>query len=147
MLNDSTSGNGILLGEKANSSDQLWTITKYSSSSSNAYTIQGVAKNYITEIGNGSATLGTSKGYVQMAYNSNGYWNIYDKPYWTNYYLNQYGGASSTMAAGYTADGASDDGSQWQIYQVTPGTKAQTTITFTGKSVGDTSRPDRRCDV
>ena len=43
------------------------------------------------------------------------------------------------MAAGYTADGASDDGSQWQIYQVTPGTKAQTTITFTGKSVGDTS--------
>ena len=139
MLNDSTSGNGILLGEKANSSDQLWTITKYSSSSSNAYTIQGVAKNYITEIGNGSATLGTSKGYVQMAYNSNGYWNIYDKPYWTNYYLNQYGGASSTMAAGYTADGASDDGSQWQIYQVTPGTKAQTTITFTGKSVGDTS--------
>lgn len=139
VLNDSTSGNGILLGEKANSSDQLWTITKYSSSSSNAYTIQGVAYNYITEIGNGSATLGTSKGYVQMAYNSNGYWNIYDKPYWTNYYLNQYGGASSTMAAGYTADGASDDGSQWQIYQVTPGTKAQTTITFTGKSVGDTS--------
>lgn len=139
VLNDSTSGNGILLGEKANSSDQLWTITKYSSSSSNAYTIQGVAKNYITEIENGSATLGTSKGYVQMAYNSNGYWNIYDKPYWTNYYLNQYGGASSTMAAGYTANGASDDGSQWQIYQVTPGTKAQTTITFTGKSVGDTS--------
>lgn len=43
------------------------------------------------------------------------------------------------MAAGYTADGASVDGSQWQIYQVTPGTKAQTTITFTGKSVGDTS--------
>lgn len=107
VLNDRTSGNGILLGEKANSSDQLWTITKYSSSSSNAYTIQGVAKNYITEIGNGSATLGTSKGYVQMAYNSNGYWNIYDKPYWTNYYLNQYGGASSTMAAGYKADGAS----------------------------------------
>ena len=103
VLNDSTSGNGILLGEKANSSDQLWTITKYSSSRSNAYTIQGVAKNYITEIGRGSATLGTSNGYVQMAYNSNGYWNIYDAPYWTgtNYYLNQYGGASSTMAAGY----------------------------------------------
>ena len=81
VLNDRTSGYGILLGEKANSSDQLWTITKYSSSSSNAYIIQGVAKNYITEIGNGSATLGTSNGYVQMAYNSNGYWNIYDKPY------------------------------------------------------------------
>lgn len=141
VLNDSTSGNGILLGEKANSSDQLWTITKYSSSSSNAYTIQGVAKNYITAIGSGSATLGTSNGYVQMAYNSNGYWNIYDTSYWTgtNYYLNQYGGASSTMAAGYTANGASDDGSQWQIYQVTLGTKATTTITFTGKSVGDTS--------
>ncbi len=141
VLNDSTSGNGILLGEKANSSDQLWTITKYSSSSSNAYTIQGVAKNYITAIGSGSATLGTSNGYVQMAYNSNGYWNIYDTSYWTgtNYYLNQYGGASSTMAAGYTANGASDDGSQWQIYQVTPGTKATTTITFNGVSVGDTS--------
>ena len=138
VLNDSTSGNGILLGEKANSSDQLWTITKYSYSGSNAYTIQGVAKNYITAIGYGSATLGTSNGYVRMAYNSNGYWNIYDTSYRT-YYLNQYGGASSTMAAGYTANGASDDGSQWQIYQVTPGTKAQTTITFTGKSVGDTS--------
>lgn len=140
VLNDSTSGNGILLGEKANSSDQLWTITKYSSSSSNAYTIQGVAKNYITAIRRGSATLGTSNGYVQMAYNSNGYWNIYDT-YWTgtNYYLNQYGGASSTMAAGYTADGASDDGSQWQIYQVTPGTKATTTITFNGVSKGTTT--------
>lgn len=138
VLNDSTSGNGILLGEKANSSDQLWTITKYSYSGSNAYTIQGVAKNYITAIGYGSATLGTSNGYVRMAYNSNGYWNIYDTSYRT-YYLNQYGGASSTIAAGYTANGASDDGSQWQIYQVTPGTKATTTITFNGKSVGDTS--------
>lgn len=139
VLNDSTSGNGILLGEKANSSDQLWTITKYSSSSSNAYTIQGVAKNYITAIESGSATLGTSNGYVQMAYNSNGYWNIYDRPYWTNYYLNQYGGTSSTMAAGFTDDGASDAGSQWQIYQVTPGTKATTTITFSGVSKGTTT--------
>lgn len=138
VLNDSTSGNGILLGEKANSSDQLWTITKYSSSSSNAYTIQGVAKNYITAIGRKSATLDTSKGYVRMAYNSNGYWDIYDTSYRT-YYLNQYGGASSTMAAGYTANGASDDGSQWQIYQVTPGTKATTTITFNGVSKGTTT--------
>lgn len=138
VLNDSTSGNGILLGEKANSSDQLWTITKYSSFSSNAYTIQGVAKNYITAIGRGSATLDTSNGYVQMAYNSNGYWNIYDTSYRT-YYLNQYGGASSTMAAGHTANGASDDGSQWQIYQVTPGTKATTTITFNGVSKGTTT--------
>lgn len=138
VLNDSTSGNGILLGEKANSSDQLWTITKYSYSGSNAYTIQGVAKNYITAIGYGSATLGTGNGYVRMAYNSNGYWNIYDTSYRT-YYLNQYGGASSTMAAGYTANGASDDGSQWQIYQVTPGTKATTTITFNGVSKGTTT--------
>ena len=138
VLNDSRSGNGILLGEKDNSSDQLWTITKYSSFSSNAYTIQGVAKNYITAIGRGSATLGTSNGYVQMAYNSNGYWNIYDTSYRT-YYLNQYGGTSSTMAAGHTANGASDDGSQWQIYQVTPGTKATTTITFNGVSKGTTT--------
>lgn len=73
-----------------------------------------------------------------MAYNSNGYWNIYDTSYRT-YYLNQYGGASSTMAAGHTANGASDDGSQWQIYQVTPGTKATTTITFNGVSKGTTT--------
>lgn len=141
VLNDSTSGNGILLGDKDNSANQLWTITKYSSLiSSNAYTVQGVDKDYITAIGSGSATLGTSSSsYVRMAYNSNGYWNIYDTSYGTSYYLNQYGGASSTMAAGYTANGASDDGSQWEIYKVTPETKAQTTITFTGKSVGDTS--------
>ena len=147
VLNDSTSGNGILLGEKNSNTDQLWTIKK-SESGTNEYTLLGADGKYITEIASGTATLGTSGANVLMKYSSSGYWDIYqvkESTDWfgyttyTSYYLNQYGGPSSTKAAGYSKNGASDEGSQWKIYKVTPETKEQTTITFTGKSVGDTS--------
>ena len=147
VLNDSTSGNGILLGDKNSNTDQLWTIKK-SESGTNEYTLLGADEKYITEIANGTATLGTSGANVLMKYSSSGYWDIYQVKKSTNwlgyttytsYYLNQYGGPSSTKAAGYSENGASDEGSQWKIYKVTPETKEQTNITFTGKSVGDTS--------
>lgn len=136
-LIDSANGNGILLDDKKSNTDQLWTITKYTSGS--RYIVQGVNKDYITAIGSGSASLGTSSGYVRMVYNSDGYWDIYDTSNRTNYYLNQYGGPTSTTAAGYTENGASDDGSQWLICEVTPGTKATTTITFNGLTKGTTT--------
>lgn len=147
VLNDSANENGILLGDKNSNTDQLWTIKK-SESGTNEYTLLGADEKYITEIANGTATLGTSGANVLMKYSSSGYWDIYQVKKSTNwlgyttytsYYLNQYGGPSSTKAAGYSENGASDDGSQWKIYKVTPETKEQTTITFTGKSVGDTS--------
>lgn len=147
VLNDSTNENGILLGDKNSNTDQLWTIKK-SESGTNEYTLLGADEKYITEIANGTATLGTSGANVLMKYSSSGYWDIYQVKKSTNwlgyttytsYYLNQYGGPSSTKAAGYSENGASDEGSRWEIYKVTPETKEQTTITFTGKSVGDTS--------
>lgn len=147
VLNDSTSGNGILLGDKNSNTDQLWTIKK-SESGTNEYTLLGADGKYITEIASGTATLGTSGANVLMKYSSSGYWDIYQVKKSTNwlgyttytsYYLNQYGGTSSTTAAGYSENGASDDGSQWKILKVTPGTKATTTITFNGIAKGTTT--------
>ena len=147
VLNDAQSGSGLLLNGKKDTSDQLWTITK-AGTSNNTYTVKGVNKHFITGIGSGTATLGTNSSNLYLTYNNSGYWDIYYYGYgrdteghngFRNWYLNQYGGSNSTTAAGYWKNGASDDGSQWEIYKVTPGTKAQTTITFTGKSVGDTS--------
>lgn len=141
VLNDAKSDSGLLLNGKKDTSDQLWTITK-AGTGYNTYTVQGVNKDFITGIGSGTATLETSKSNLYLTYNNtSGYWDIYsysrsDRDY---YYLNQYGDAGSTKAAGYTENGATDKGSRWEIYKVTPETKAQTTITFTGKSVGDTS--------
>ena len=143
VLNDAQSDSGLLLNGKKDTSDQLWTITK-AGTSNNTYTVKGVNEHFITGIGSGTATLGTSSSNLYLTYNVSGYWDIcfayYN--YWGElnyYYLNQYGDAGSTKAAGYTENGAADKGSRWEIYKVTPETKAQTTITFTGKSVGDTS--------
>lgn len=141
VLNDAQSDSGLLLNGKKDTSDQLWTITK-AGTSNNTYTVKGVNESFITGIGSGTATLGTRSSNLYLTYNNtSGYWDIYsysrsDRDY---YYLNQYGDAGSTKAAGYTENGATDKGSRWEIYKVTPETKAQTTITFTGKSVGDTS--------
>lgn len=140
VLNDAQSDSGLLLNGEKNTSDQLWTITK-AGTGYNTYTVQGVNKDFITGIGSGTATRGTNSSNLYLTYNKSGYWDIYsysrsDRGY---YYLNQYGGLDSTKAAGYTQNGAADEGSRWEIYKVTPETKAQTTITFTGKSVGDTS--------
>lgn len=142
VLNDAQSDSGLLLNGKKDTSDQLWTITK-AGTSNNKYTVKGVNEHFITAIGDGTATLGTSSSNLYLTYNKSGYWDIcfgyYN--YWelNYYYLNQYGGTDSTTAAGYTENGAADKGSRWEIYKVTPETKEQTTITFTGKSVGDTS--------
>lgn len=142
VLNDAQSDSGLLLNGEKNTSDQLWTITKAGTSYYNtSYTVRGVNEDFITGIGDGTATLGTSSSNLYLTYNTSGYWDIYsysrsDRGY---YYLNQYGDAGSTKAAGYTQNGATDEGSRWEIYKVTPETKEQTTITFTGKSVGDTS--------
>ena len=138
VLNDAQSDSGLLLNGEKNTSDQLWTITK-AGTSNNTYTVRGVNKHFITGIGSGTATLGTNSSNLYLTYNTNGYWDIYSRSYLSYYYLNQYGGLDSTKAAGYTQNGATDEGSRWEIYKVTPETKEQTTITFNGVAVGTTS--------
>lgn len=130
-LNDTPSGDGLLLATNNNS--QLWTITG-TKNSNNSYTanVKGVNNTSITSIGNGTATLGTDGSITLKCYNGK-YWMISSSVY----YLNQYGGESSKMAAGYYKE--NDDGSYWRLFKVTPAATEQTTITFTGVSVGETS--------
>lgn len=134
-LNDTKSDDGLLLA--ANDNSQLWTITSNSSKSPYTANVKGVNGTSITSIGNGTATLGTD-GSVTLNYTS-GYWEIYSTSNWTTYYLNQYGGQNSSMAAGYSTSPNDDDGSRWRLFKVTPAATEQTTITFTGVSEGETS--------
>lgn len=131
------SGNGLKLSDY--DTNQLWTITG-TKNSNNSYTanVKGVNGTSIMSIGDGTATLGAD-GSVTLNYNTGGYWEIYSTGNWTTYYLNQYGGSNSSMAAGYSDLPSYDVGSRWRLFKVTPAATEQTTITFTGVSVGDTS--------
>ncbi len=42
-------------------------------------------------------------------------------------YLNQYGGANATIAAGYSSNGNSDNGSKWRIYKLIPAASSDVT--------------------
>lgn len=131
------SGNGLKLSDY--DTNQLWTITG-TKNSNNSYTanVKGVNGTSIMSIGDGTATLGAD-GSVTLNYNTGGYWEIYSTGNWTTYYLNQYGGSNSSMAAGYSDSPSYDVGIRWRLFKVTPAATEQTTITFTGVSVGDTS--------
>lgn len=137
ILYNEKSGNGLKLSDY--DTNQLWTITG-TKNSNNSYTanVKGVNGTSIMSIGDGTATLGAD-GSVTLNYNTSGYWEIYSTGNWTTYYLNQYGGSNSSMAAGYGVSPSYDVGSRWRLFKVTPAATEQTTITFTGVSVGDTS--------
>ena len=144
---DNTSSRKILYNEKSENglklsdydTNQLWTITG-TKNSNDSYTanVKGVNGTSITSIGYGTATLGAD-GSVTLNYNESGYWEIYSTSNGTTYYLNQYGGSNSSMAAGYSDSPSYDVGSRWRLFKVTPAATEQTTITFTGVSVGETS--------
>lgn len=137
ILYNKKSGNGLKLSDY--DTNQLWTITG-TKNSNNSYTanVKGVNGTSIMSIGDGTPTLGAD-GSVTLNYNTSGYWEIYSTGNWTTYYLNQYGGSNSSMAAGYSDSPSYDVGSRWRLFKVTPAATEQTTITFTGVSVGDTS--------
>lgn len=137
ILYNEKSGNGLKLSDY--DTNQLWTITG-TKNSNNSYTanVKGVNGTSIMSIGDGTATLGAD-GSVTLNYNTSGYWEIYSTGNRTTYYLNQYGGSNSSMAAGYSDSPSYDVGSRWRLFKVTPAATEQTTITFTGVSVGDTS--------
>lgn len=136
ILYNEESGNGLKLS--GYNEKQLWTITSNSSKSPYTANVKGVNGTSITGIDRSAATLSTS-GSVTLNYNESGYWEIYSTSNGTTYYLNQYGGSNSSMAAGYSDSPSYDVGSRWRLFKVTPAATEQTTITFTGVSVGETS--------
>lgn len=142
LLTNEASGNMLKLSgtQSATPPSAKWTITKYSSSYSNYYYVQSVS-NYLN-IGDGTATLSTSRVPLVLSTMQNGgstYWDISRTPVRTTYHLNQYGGASAAVAAGYTDSAENDPGSCWNIYKITEGTTPSTTITFHGVAEGDTT--------
>ncbi len=105
-----------------------WTIEK----SGTAYTVKNAGSKFLT-IGGNTASVSSKSNSINLSYKGS-YWNISQD----SYYLNNLG--DTRNAGGWKDNKApTDEGSQWTLYQVTEGSKEQTTITFTGKSVGDTS--------
>ena len=140
VLTDGRSGRGLLLDGTVDVPDSadLWTITHYYG---NQYYVQNADGQYLT-IGDESASL-SSRNNAVVIENSNGMWRISQSGSWgREYYLNHYGGGSSTTAAGYHqtfGDAASDAGSQWNLYTLSSSEPvAGTKVTFTGKQAGTT---------
>ena len=114
-------------GTASETSTELWTIR----GSGSSYEVMRSGK-YLT-IGQNTASVQSSSAVLTLSYNkSGGYWNISQN----SCYLNNLG---NTVNAGGWKDNAAptDDGSQWTIYEITGG--EQTTLTFHGVAVGDTS--------
>ena len=140
VLTDGRSENGLLLDGTVAAPDSadLWTITH---SYNNQYYVQNADGQYLT-IGDGSASLSNSRDTVTIT-NNNGMWRISQSGQLgiTNYYLNHFGGGSSTTAAGWSSwEGAANDaGSQWNLYTLSSSEPvAGTKVTFTGKQAGTT---------
>ena len=140
VLTDGRSENGLLLDGTVAAPDSadLWTITHYRNSQ---YYVQNTDGQYLT-IGDGSASLSNSREAVTIT-NNNGMWRIYQSGRLgiTEYYLNHFGGGSSTTAAGWSSweGAASDAGSQWNLYTLSSSEPvAGTKVTFTGKQAGST---------
>ena len=138
VLTDGRSEDGLLLDGTVAAPDSadLWTITHYYG---NQYYVQNADRQYLT-IGNGSASLSSRSNEVVIE-NSNGMWRISQNGYYWDYYLNHFGGGSSTTAAGWSSreGAASDAGSQWNLYTLSSSEPvAGTKVTFTGKQAGST---------
>lgn len=119
-----------LTGEASTTSTELWTIQE----SGSGYKVMR-GSNCLT-IGENTASVQSGSAVLTLSYNtSGGYWNISQN----SCYLNNLG--NSETAGGWkwenNNNAPTDGGSQWTIYEITGG--EQTTITFTGHSVGDTS--------
>ena len=138
VLTDGRSEDGLLLDGTVAAPDSadLWTITHYRNSQ---YYVQNTDGQYLT-IGDESASL-SSRSNAVVIENSNGMWRISQSGRITDYYLNHFGGGSSTTAAGWSSwEGAENDaGSQWNLYTLSSSEPvAGTKVTFTGKQAGTT---------
>ena len=130
---NSTNNDGLKLEGKENAfgKSAVWYIT---ASGDNSFTIQDTNGQYMT-IGNSTASVGKTETVLTYSYNEGSWKYAISKD---GYYLNQFGGQTSTRAAGWKDSGASTDaGSQFEIYRFT-GTLPSTEITFKGVSLGET---------
>ena len=131
LLTGTSATHGLALdGVPSEDSTELWTIK----ASGSGYTVQYTNSRYL-RIEDETAELKKSAQVLTLNY-ANGTWTISQN----GYYLNQFGGASSSVAAGWKDKTASTDaGSQWNIYKVTTTeSSAGTEVTFTGEAVGTT---------
>ena len=126
-------GSGLSLNGSADTvaDAATWTLTIVDG----GYTVQDMFGKYMTISANGAAV--TNEKAVLVIEPNGDTWTISQN----GAYLNHFGGASSTCAAGWKdSTAAGDAGSQWAIYEildvVTDGT---TQLTFTGVDVGETS--------
>lgn len=120
----------------------LWTITE----TNGGYTLKN-GLSYLN-IGNLTASASTtSKSLALACQDNNGttgypdkYWNISYSERGTTYYLNALGGQAGAggWAGNQSENAATDIGSRWTIYRIVDeGATDTTTVSFTGKKVGD----------
>lgn len=116
-------------GTASTTSTDLWTIT----GNNGNYTVADASGKYLT-IGNNIASVNASSSNITLTYNEiEDYWNISSD----SYYLNNMG--DTVNAGGWKNDAApTDNGSKWDIYEVTKAQPAGTKVTFSGVAVGTT---------
>ena len=130
---NSSNNDGLKLEgtESSFGASAVWTITPVGE---NTYTIRDINGKYMT-IGNSTAGVSADETILNFTYTSSNMKYAISKD---GYYLNQFGGDTSTRAAGWNGSGAStDDGSMFEIYQFS-GKLPSTEITFNGVSLGKT---------
>lgn len=118
-------------GTPSADSTERWTITTDGS----GYRVQYTGGQYL-QVGENTAKLATRPQVLTLNYNDSA-WTISSAK---GAYLNQFGGNTEAVAAGWEDETASTDaGSRWNIYKVvTTESPAGTEVTFTGKDVGTT---------
>ena len=119
-------------------STNLWKIAK----SGSYYTIQDIVSNNYLNIGDNTASVGSSAK-LTLSYNSEiSGWNISYYNYLYTYYLNDLGESANAGGWKYTYynNAANDAGSKWRIYEIAETTAASSSnvLTFTGTGEGET---------
>lgn len=119
-------------------STNLWKIAK----SGSYYTIQDIVSNNYLNIGDNTASVGSSAK-LTLSYNSEiSGWNISYYNYLYTYYLNDLGNKANAGGWKYTYynNAANDAGSKWRIYEIAETTAASSNVlTFTGTGEGTTT--------
>ena len=121
-------------------STNLWKIAK----SGSYYTIQDIVSNNYLNIGDNTASVGSSAK-LTLSYNSEiSGWNIsYHNYLYNTYYLNDLGESANAGGWEYTYynNAANDAGSKWRIYEIAETTAASSSnvLTFTGTGEGTTT--------
>ena len=109
-LTNQVNGSGLLLSGSVSAENiHLWYLDL-----TNEYIRYGspTGSNNFLKVTNGGASIGNSTNRVtEILDNGNGTFSLYR----SNYYLNRYGGSTSTKAGGYTQN---NSGSKWKLYEV-----------------------------